>query len=108
MLDQIKQRWAHVCNNLVNPFSSGSTYEKGKAMITWNDEQAYGERYFEMRRQAFQHAESDILWLIKEVDSLRAALARCRPNDGRSGRCGVRISGDLWCVLDLGHPGDHA
>ena len=31
-----------------------------------------------------------------------------RPNDGQSGRCGVRISGDAWCVLDVGHEGEHA
>jgi hypothetical protein len=30
-----------------------------------------------------------------------------RPNDGRSGRCGIRISGDAWCVLDVGHDGEH-
>lgn len=31
-------------------------------------------------------------------------LAQARPNDGRSGRCGIRISGDAWCVptLDMG------
>lgn len=35
-------------------------------------------------------------------------LAQARPNDGRSGRCGIRISGDAWCVLDVGHGGEHA
>lgn len=34
-------------------------------------------------------------------------LAQERPNDGRSGRCGIRISGDEWCVLDVGHGGKH-
>lgn len=29
-----------------------------------------------------------------------------RPNDGRSGRCGKRLSGDCWCLLDEGHEGD--
>jgi hypothetical protein len=31
-----------------------------------------------------------------------------RPNDGRSGRCGIRISGDHWCTLDHGHAGEHS
>lgn len=32
--------------------------------------------------------------------------AKERPNDGRSGRCGIRVSGDKWCVLDHGRWGD--
>ena len=31
-----------------------------------------------------------------------------RPNDGRSGRCGIRVSGHHWCTLDHGHPGGHS
>lgn len=31
-----------------------------------------------------------------------------RPNDGRSGRCGIRVSNDHWCILDVGHGGDHS
>ncbi len=43
--------------------------------------------------------------------SVRATIRRLReqrPNDGRSGRCGIRISGDAWCVRDIGHGGEHA
>jgi hypothetical protein len=34
-------------------------------------------------------------------------VLQMRPNDGQSGRCGIRISGDAWCVLDVGHEGEH-
>lgn len=31
-----------------------------------------------------------------------------RANDGRSGRCGVRIDSEHWCALDHGHEGECA
>lgn len=45
---------------------------------------------------------AEIIRLIREIGN------RARPNDGRSGRCGIRLSGDAWCVLDVGHGGEHA
>ena len=38
-----------------------------------------------------------IIWRLREQ----------RPNDGRSNRCGIRVSGDAWCTLDVGHDGEH-
>ncbi len=43
----------------------------------------------------------------KSAHSVAMRFREQRPNDGRGARCGVRISGDAWCVLDIGHEGAH-
>lgn len=48
-----------------------------------------------------------LIAMVRERDARIAKLEHERPNDGRSGRCGIRISGDEWCVRDVGHEGDH-
>lgn len=43
----------------------------------------------------------------KNARALAMRFRAQRPNDGRSKRCGVRTSNDSWCVLDVGHDGEH-
>ncbi len=42
------------------------------------------------------------------TDEKRDRASRLRPNDGRSGRCGLRIDSEHWCALDHGHSGECA
>jgi len=50
----------------------------------------------ERRRRLFENEALTVL-----------AVQADRPNDGRSGRCGIRLSGSVWCTLDHGHTGVH-
>ena len=51
-------------------------------------------------------ARDDIPRLVALVERLSEVL-EMRPNDGRSGRCGIRLSNDSWCVLNYRHDGEH-
>jgi hypothetical protein len=81
------------------------------AQVTENTSPDYSEGWRD-GRHAFSAAvdkKRSALGLTKaaQLSPMERISLLTRPNDGRSGRCGIRMSGTNWCVLDVGHEGDH-